>query len=210
MIFDWHQPISALTHLFWGLIGIPSWYYLVRDEKNKIPLSVFMFAAELCYFSSFLYHAVSYPWIHVFALCDHICIFLLIAGTYTPIVWQFCARGRVRTLCFVWGLAFLGIVLRLVTGHPHEFVYLAIGWGMILASYDLMIMLFHKDFLLIILGAVFYSVGAVLEYLAVPTIIEHWIEHHEVFHVFVMAGTSCHYLFMRRELNDRPKIRNQV
>jgi hemolysin III len=199
-MFDFHNPVSALTHLSWALIGIPCWYYLVKYKQNKVPLSVFMLTAEVCYLSSFMYHAVSYPWTHTFALCDHISIFLLIAGTYTPVLWQYCHHGRVRTLVIIWALAFIGIVLRLWTGHPHEFVYLAIGWGMVLASYDLLNRIFHKDFLLIVVGALFYTVGAILEYFKVPNIVPYWFEHHEVFHCFVMAGTSFHYWFMYQNL----------
>lgn len=211
MILDFHEPVSAFTHLLWAIVALPAWYYLVKDRVIKWPLHVFMFTVVLCYLSSFLYHAYDYAFVDIFRFIDNTCIFLLMAGTYTPVVWKYCMTGKVRTLIIVWTSALAGIALRAITGKPHEFIYLAMAWGMIFASYDLLTRLLHKDFFLILLGGFFYTIGAILEYLKLPTIIPHWVEHHEIWHLFVMAGTTCHYIFMYRRFTlGRPKVCNKI
>jgi hemolysin III len=160
-----------------------------------------MLTVFLCYSSSFLYHATAQPWTKFFQTCDHVCIFLLIAGSYTPIVWRYCWRTRLRSIIVVWVLALAGIYVRIYTGYNTEFLYIAMGWGMILASLELLTRIFHKDMLLIVAGGLFYTAGAILEYMKMPTIMQGVIEHHEVWHLMVMSGTSMHYWFMWKELH---------
>ena len=193
------EPFSAISHLTWAILSIPAGYYLVLHSKQKIPVLIFSLTIFLCYTSSTLYHASAKPWIKFFQTCDHVCIFLLIAGTYTPIVWRYCKRTRWRSNIVIWALAVGAVLLRIYTGYNTVFVYLALGWGMILASLELLTRIFHKDMILILTGGVFYTVGAILEYLKIPVVLPGVIEHHEVFHLFVMAGTTMHYWFIWKE-----------
>lgn len=204
MFVDFHEPISAATHGLWALLAIPSGYFLVqhtRRKLDKIGVAIFSVTMFFCYASSFLYHAVGRPWVHAFQLCDHLSIFLLIAGTYTPIVFHFCKDYT--SLYAVWTLALIGIILRLVTGHNYEFLYLAMGWGGIIFNLDLIKHLLKVDAWLILVGGVLYTVGAILEFLGIPTIVPNLIEHHEVWHVFVMSATSCHYWFLWKRLGKK-------
>lgn len=212
MILDFHEPVSACSHGLWAILTIPSWALLVKDSNRKLTLSIFMATTLLCYTSSFLYHAVAPIWVETFRICDHVCIFLLIAGTYTPIAYQYCKS--IKSIIFIWGLALTGIVLYLLNGIINEFVYIAIAWAMILSGVELTKCIFSRDGILIVLGGLCYTTGGALEYFRVPNIIQYWLGHHEVFHLFVMSGTSLHYAFMWRELrgikSGGPKIYNKV
>jgi hemolysin III len=207
MCLDFHEPISALSHGLWAILTPFASYYLikdvpVRDFSIKLVLTIFILCTFLCYSSSFMYHAVCKEGKQFFQLCDHLCIFLMMAGTYTPIAYKFC-RCRF-SIMWVWGLALTGICLRVITGKDSEFVYIGIGWAIFLGNTPLVKMALRKDFLLLIAAGLVYTIGGILEYLQWPTIITGWVGPHEVFHLFVMTGTSLTYIFMKKEIvNDR-------
>ena len=134
-------------------------------------------------------------------ICDHIGIYLLIAGTYTPIAWTL-MRGRWRygTLAFAWGSATLGITMHFVWNDLPIWLttglYLTMGWGSLLCYIELARHLPFRTLRPLVLGGALYSVGAIIHVLQWPVLWPGVIGAHEIFHVFVVAGSIVHYLFM--------------
>lgn len=198
-MFDFHDPVSFVTHFIWALLCIPSAYFLLRQPRPlsvKITLIIFIVSALSCYTASSLYHSVSYPYVKLWMTLDYSCIFLLVAGTYTPVMWNFFVGTlRIKMVVLIWLLALVGIVHCIIFGKISEYIYLVMAWGILLVFFDLGKLLVQRSMWLIMVGGLLYTCGAALDFIRQPVIIEGVISHHEVFHVFVMAGTTCHYWF---------------
>jgi hemolysin III len=132
---------------------------------------------------------------------DHISIYVLIAGTYTPIAWTL-LRGswRLGVLGLVWFWAVLGISVHatwetlplwLSTGY-----YLAMGWGAVFCYFEVARGLSHRILSPIVAGGVLYSLGAVFNLLHRPVLWPGVIQAHELFHLFVVAASLLHFSFI--------------
>jgi hemolysin III len=163
------------------------------DLTLLVGVTVFGVAMMTLYTASTFYHALTAARAkHVFKLLDHGAIYLLIAGTYTP----FCLAvlgGRWGWTLFglAWGLAILGIIYEVVLGRPWRRVslvfYLALGWLVVIAGKPLLVVLPAPALLLLLLGGVAYTGGAVFyAWRGFPY-------HHAVWHLCVLAGTGLHY-----------------
>jgi hemolysin III len=144
-----------------------------------------------------LYHSVRNPRAKaVLRVFDHSAIFLLIAGTYTPFT-LVSLRGSWGTalFVFVWGIAALGITLRLVLPRRPTalFVslYLAMGWCVVVAARPLLAAVAPGGIALLVAGGLAYSVGVVFY-------VWHRPYHHAVWHGFVLAGSALHYAAVLR------------
>ncbi|MCB0221367.1 MAG: hemolysin III family protein [Chrysiogenetes bacterium] len=147
----------------------------------------------LLYLSSTLYHAIPSPKAkHVFKVLDHVSIYLLIAGTYTPFL-LVTLRGTVGWVLFgaVWSIAIVGIVLKVFAIHRFKklslVAYLGMGWICMAAYRDLAHSLPHMGVVLLILGGVFYS-GGVIFY-----VWDRLPYNHAIWHLFVLAGSITHF-----------------
>ncbi len=156
-------------------------------------VSVFGASMVILYTASTLYHALTAQRAkRVFKLLDHGAIHLLIAGTYTPFL-LVSMGGRWGWTLFgvVWGLAVLGIVYEVVLRRPWRWVslafYLALGWLIVVATKPLVAALPPGGLALLAAGGAAYTGGAVFyAWRGFPY-------HHAVWHLFVLAGTACHY-----------------
>jgi hemolysin III len=204
---DWlhaREPVSAWSHFLWMVLSLPGTLVLWRlsrgDLLKRVGALVFGCALIGCYGASWLFHSVAPSLAHPFATADHIGIYLLIAGTVTPIG-LVVLRGwwRVGMLVGIWGLALGGIVLRLTADVPISLLtvlYLAMGWVGCCAYFELLRHLSRAKVRLIVLGGVFYTVGAVINGLDWPVLVPRVFGSHELFHLFVMTGSLFHYYFM--------------
>ena len=160
---------------------------------------VFAAAMIVLYLSSTLYHATPHPRTkRIFQLFDHLAIFLLIAGTYTPFTLGI-MRGAVGWTIFglVWGLAALGIVLKIVAGPKRApvlstMLYLGMGWLVVLAVRPLLERMPLEGFWWLLAGGIAYSAG-IVAFAAVKLRYSHF-----VWHLCVLAGTICHYVAVLR------------
>jgi hemolysin III len=135
---------------------------------------------------------------------DHMAIFLVIAGTYTPIVYTFFpAHWRLPVLGGVWLVAGLGMFYKLASVRIHGFynvsIYMLLGWGgalpLTLAAQAAPAI--GRDGLLhLLLGGLIYSIGFVVYYVRRPDPWPGRLGHHELWHLFVIGGSLCHYFFM--------------
>jgi hemolysin III len=204
---DFREPVASWTHCVGFLLAIPgTWLLWKRTRGNlglRITVLIYGFSLMLCYLGSTLYHAVDRPTDRLgpFIRLDSVGIFALIAGTYTPVAWAL-MRGpwRLWTLTTVWataGSSILWIALGWkFTRIMGTSVYLAMGWGVVVCYAQLTRVLSHRALFPLVLGGVFYSVGAILNVVHWPTLWPGWFGTHDLFHLFVIAGSLAHYWFI--------------
>lgn len=206
-IYQLREPFSACSHGLWLLMTIPATLILWRrcggNRSKQLSLLVFGLCLSACYLGSALYHGVraGKDGIDFFERLDHVGIHLLIAGSYTPLAWNL-MKGRWRwgTLLAVWTATFVasGLLLANVRlrGGLATCEYLALGWGALICIQE--IARTHPDRSLrpLVIGGVLYSVGALLNVMKWPMIWPGVVGPHEVFHLWVMAGSFAHFWFM--------------
>jgi len=190
---------NSLTHGLGLALSIAGLSVLVtlaalrRDAWTVVGCAVFGASLVLLYGASTCYHAFrARRWKRVLRVFDHAAIFLLIAGTYTPFMLAN-LRGPWGWSLFgvVWGLAVSGIVLKAFWTGRFEvmstLIYLFMGWLVLIGIRPLIEALPHDSLVLLIAGGGAYSVG---------TLFYCWERlpyHHAVWHLFVLAGSACHF-----------------
>ena len=164
------------------------------SAQFTIGVAVFGVTIVILYLASTLYHSLTHERAkQFFRKVDHCAVFLLIAGSYTPF-----SLGVLRgpwgwtLLTIVWVLAVAGIAMKVIAGHRHWWLsmvlYLVMGWLAIVAVKPIFALVPLPGILLIFAGGIAYSGG--LAFFAA-----HRIQYnHFIWHLFVMAGTVCHYL----------------
>ncbi len=195
------EKLNAWSHGLGVGLGIAALVLMLLgvDQTNPFGLfSVIVYGLSiiLLFLASTCYHAItSSKRKHYFRVADHIGIYLLIAGTYTPVLLIAIPNGLGWILFWVvWGIAVFGLVLKLFfTGrfeHFSTFLYLAMGWLAIIPYSELTTALDAKALALLIGGGVAYTVG-VLFYA-----IEKIPYNHFIWHLFVLGGASCHFFMV--------------
>ncbi len=191
---------NALTHglgFVLSLIGLPILILAALDHGERVTVigaSVFGATLIALYAASTLYHAVPHPTLkQKLRVFDHAAIYLLIAGTYTPFTLGV-LRGAWGWTIFgiVWTLAALGVLFKVVFGSSKlarlsTAVYVGMGWVVIIAIKPLIAAMSDAGLLLLIGGGVFYTAGVVFY------VDKRRAWTHPVWHLFVMAGSICHY-----------------
>ena len=206
-LLNLREPVSAWSHGAWALLSLPGAFLLWRraagDRVRQWTLLGYAVCLAACALASTLYHGVrvSEGRLAAFLLCDHIGIYLLIAGSYTPVAWTLLrGRWRIMTLVLIWAAALLGSTLSLVNDNLPSWLstalYLAMGWGSILCYLELIRNISQRTLRPIVTGGALYSVGALCHVLGWPVIWPGLVGGHEIFHLFVVAGSAVHYHFM--------------
>ncbi len=205
------DPVSTWTHLVWMLLAIPgTWLLWARsrgDRAKQLSVLVFGLSLTYCFLGSSLYHAVRVPepQRRAFAAMDYIGIYILIAGTCTPIAFNLLqGRWRRGILLSVWVLTGLGIVLRLipvrVPAGLSTGLYLAMGWGLASCYPRLLRVLPERRLRLLPLGGLAYTAGAMIFLMSWPAFWPGVFGAHELFHIFVMAGSLAHFVFVLKHV----------
>ncbi len=223
---DWlifREPISAWTHGIWMIFALAGCLLLWRvgrgDPVKQAALLLYGVCLVLCLGGSALYHGVRLPaeQIRMCRTIDHIGIFLLIGGTVTPVALVILTGGwRTFTLALAWGGAAIGIALLTSwTTAPlwlYTSIYLVMGWGVCLGYFEIARVLSRPAMRPVWLGGWFYTIGALLNLMGWPRLVPGVFGTHELFHLFVMAGSLCHFYFMVRRLAPypRPAYRTRV
>lgn len=206
------DPGSALTHFIALIACIASaGPLLVRGFEHNVGLVamisyvVFLIGACLLYTASTCYHTfdLSTRGNQMLKKFDHCMIPMLIAGTYTPAsLLGLGGKGGIYLLAFVWSFAILGIVLKLFWVNCPKWVssvlYIGMGWSCILAIPSLFNALPLGGFLWLLIGGILYTIGGII-YAFKFDILGNAFPNfgtHEVFHLFIMGGTFCHYVFI--------------
>jgi hemolysin III len=174
---------------------------LAATPRASVAAAIYAASVSALFGVSALYHRVTWngPARRRLRRLDHAMIFLLIAGTYTP-VGLLVLDGTLATvvLAVVWGGAVAGTVLEVVwTGAPRWLggtIYLALGWVAVVAMPQLFAQLGVAGGLLIVAGGLVYSAGAAVYALRRPDPVPAVLGYHEVFHLLVIAGVAAHFL----------------
>ena len=211
MTFTIREPGSALTHMLAALLTmIGATPLLIRAVMTGSAITfaamvVFITSMLLLYTASTLYHSLNIGGkvLTYFRKIDHMMIFVLIAGSYTPVCLLVLepVSGRLL-LCAVWGLALLGILIKAVwitcPKWLSSIIYISMGWTCLGVFGQLIHNLSSAQFGLLVAGGVFYTVGGVIYALKFPVFGGRfkYFGAHELFHVFVMLGSACHFIFM--------------
>ena len=206
-LIAFRDPVSAWTHCAWLVLALPATWILWRrcrgDRPRQYSMLIFGLGLVACYAGSTLFHGVwaPTPRLELYDRIDHVGIYLLIAGSYTPLAWSMMRdRWRFGVLFSVWGAALLGSSLLIFGGMmstaTSTLIYMTMGWGAIFCYLELLRSVSHRTLFPLLLGGIFYSVGAVLNLSKWPVIVPGVVGPHEVFHLFVMAGSLAHFLFI--------------
>ncbi len=200
------EPVNTLTHAAGALASITGLTVLVVISSlsasvwHIVSFSIFGATLVLMYTSSSLYHGlkVSPAVLSALRRIDHVMIFLLIAGSYTP----FCLvsiRGGWgwSLLVTVWGLALTGSVVKGLNIRLPRWIsttiYLVMGWLCIIAVYPLVQNLRPAGLIWLAAGGLAYSTGAVVYAVKKPDPYPGVFGFHEIWHLFVLAGSACHF-----------------
>lgn len=209
IIFKVKDPISALTHFVGFLAVIPCFILLMHKAKLEASVwhqwgfAVFGISLLLLYGASTIYHTLklSQNKVNILRRIDHMMIFVLIAGTYTPI----CLVSLHGTwgwtmLVLIWAFALAGILLKIFWMNAPRWlstlIYVVMGWLAVVVFVPLEKAVSWNGVGLLLAGGIAYTVGAVIYGLKKPNITFKHFGFHEVFHIFVMVGSSLHIAFM--------------
>ena len=205
------EPGSAITHFIGMMMAIVAAAPLLvkaaldADMTALVAMTVFIGSMVALYGASAVYHSVTVKEniLKVFRKLDHMMIFVLIAGSYTPVC-LVVLGGRMgyTLLAVVWGIAVVGMVVKACwITCPKWFsslVYIAMGWVCLAVFGTLWNTLPHSAFLWLLAGGIVYTAGGVIYALKLPIFnARHkYFGSHEIFHLFVMGGSICHFVFM--------------
>lgn len=214
------DPVSSLTHLLAALTAFVGGFFLWRRGRGNgarlFSLMLFSFSLVFLFSMSGVFHLLDRGGgaRAVLQRLDHAAIWTLIAGSFTPIhMILFRGPARWLILLLVWIFAVTALVLEVVFFHdiPELLLltlFLGLGWAGAVSGH-----LFRRNYRdpsirWLAGGGLSYSVGALIDFLKWPTPIEGVLGPHEIFHVFVILGAACHWVFVFRWANH--PIRNHL
>ena len=205
------EPGSAITHFIGMMLAVfASTPLLIKAAVSDgltafVAMTVFMLSMIALYGASALYHSVMVKdrILRVFRKIDHMMIFVLIAGSYTPVCLIVLGGSLGYTLLtVVWTIAIIGMLIKaLWITCPKWFssiIYIAMGWVCLGVFGQLWSTLPHSAFLWHLAGGIIYTIGGVIYALKLPIFNNRhrYFGSHEIFHLFVMGGSICHFIFM--------------
>jgi len=199
------EPVSGLTHFFAAiaaLIGLIVSLVLGWGQVGKtISLAVYGSSLVLLFAASASYHLIKARPNVVKALrkFDHSAIYLLIAGTYTPICFNmFEGFWKWGMLAIIWGLAIIGIAIKsFVINIPRwltAMIYVAMGWLCILAIGEMIAHMPTWALIWLTIGGIIYTMGAIVYATKALDFFPGVFGFHEVWHIFVILGALAHYI----------------
>ncbi|MDD3876257.1 MAG: hemolysin III family protein [Bacteroidales bacterium] len=204
-----NEPLSAITHALAALLSVAGLILMVvyaaryGQASHIIGFSVFGISLIILYGTSAIYHFFQREtkMKRIFQRIDHAMIFILIAGTYTPIslvmpqrAWGWSIFG------IIWGLAVFGVILKLTGIKIREWItvaiYILMGWLALVAISPLRNWLSSEALTWLFMGGVLYTAGCL--FFALDNFLPHrrWFNMHDIFHLFVIGGSFCHFWLM--------------
>ncbi len=205
------DPVSGFSHLFGAVLSAIGLYFLIRyaiangTVWHTVSFSIFGASLILLYTASSAYHLLIVPEKSstILRKIDHMMIYVLIAGTYTPVC-LIPLRGSWgwSLLISIWGIAVTGIILKLLWFNAPRWLstlfYVIMGWLIVIAFVPLVRTMPAGAILWLVAGGLFYTVGAIIYGTKWPRLKSKVFGFHEVFHIFVLYGSLCHFWMMFR------------
>ncbi len=191
---------NSITHgigIIFGIAALPVLSAIAANKDHAVAVvgaAVFGFSFLLVFTFSTLYHAFQNPRVkRVLNIFDHISIYFLIAGTYTPFLLNYMLNATgITLLCVLWGLTFIGIIFKIFfTGRFNlisTIIYLAMGWILLFGGNQFFTAIPWPVLTMIIIGGVLYSIGTIF------FLWEKLYYHHVIWHLFVLSAAICHYV----------------
>ena len=195
------ELLNAWSHGLGAVLGVVGLILLIINVDTNKPwylfsVIVYGFSIIILFTASTAYHAITnYDLKQKFRIVDHISIYLLIAGTYTPVLLITLPNSLGWSLFYaVWGIAVFGVILKLFfTGRFEIFstlLYLVMGWLIVFDFTTLSELVDPNGILWLFSGGLFYTVGIVFYAI-------HKIPYnHVIWHFFVLGGAICHFMMM--------------
>lgn len=198
---QFEERLNAWSHGFGAVLGIVGLVLLIAYANSQIPFTLFSvivygISIIVLFLASTLYHATKNDRSkHYFRIVDHISIYALIAGTYTPVLLITLPDSMGWTLFWVvWGIAIFGVILKLFfTGKFETFstlLYLVMGWLIVFDFSKLADRMATNGLYLLFAGGAFYTLGIVFY------AIEKIPYNHVIWHIFVLGGAICHFFMI--------------
>lgn len=210
------DPGSAITHFFGmaaAIVVAAPLLLRTHDPLHTVSMAIFICSMVLLYGASTTYHTfdISESVNTLLKKIDHSMIFVLIAGTYTPVC-LIVLNGRTGfiLLSVVWGIALAGIVIKsfwiFCPKWFSSILYIAMGWSCVFAMSPIINVLSSEAFIWLFGGGVLYTAGGIIYALKLPIFNENhkFFNSHVIFHIFVLAGSACHYVLMYRYVVNMP------
>lgn len=205
------EPGSAITHFIGMLMAIFAAIPLLIKAANEpgkvyiVSLAIYAVSLILLYAASTTYHTfdISNKVNTILKKIDHMMISVLIAGSYTPVC-LIVLKGRtgIVLLCIVWGIAIAGILIKAFWVYCPKWVssvlYIGMGWTCVLAFTQILNNMSPTAFGWLLAGGIIYTAGGVIYALKLPLFNSRHknFGSHEIFHLFVMGGSACHFVVM--------------
>ena len=211
MKFKMKDPGSAITHLIGCIMAVlaaaPLLLKAARepDKINIIAMGIFILSMILLYAASTIYHTVdcTEKVNRRLRKMDHMMIFILIAGSYTPVCLIVLQNMTGYVLCAaVWAVALIGIIVKACwITCPKWFssvIYIGMGWLCVFAFIPIVRALSPAGFGWLLAGGIIYTIGGIIYALKLPIFNSRHknFGSHEIFHLFVMGGSICHFIVM--------------
>lgn len=204
---DKKELTSALTHLGGAVFGVVGTFLLLSNSSNRmtaIAFLIFGLSMILLYSASTIYHFIDKSKEKaklVMRKLDHIMIFVLIAGTYTPVCMLVLNNtSGYRLLALVWTITLLGVFMKIFWIKAPNWVssvlYISMGWLAVLVLSPLAQSMPKEGMFWLVLGGIFYTIGGTIYGIKKPNFNNNYFGFHELFHLFVLAGTFCHFVMM--------------
>lgn len=197
------EKINSITHLVGAVLALVGFGALLTigiqqlDAAIIVSFIIFGVTLVLLYAMSTLYHSFRSPRLKaVFQKLDHVCIYLLIAGTYTPYM-LVTIGGKLGwiMLAVIWGLALIGLLLDTLLKKRIEWlqiiIYLVMGWVCVVVYQDLAKGFPSAGLNWLLAGGITYTVGVIFYVLDTFNKLRH---AHGIWHLFVLAGSFCHFV----------------
>ncbi|MBT8254832.1 MAG: hemolysin III family protein [Flavobacteriaceae bacterium] len=195
------EHLNSITHAIGAALGIAGLVLMLLFYKTSAPFSLFSIiiygiSIIVLFLASTFYHAVRKKSIkHYLRIVDHMSIYFLIAGTYTPVLLLMLSESRGWPLFWtVWGVAAVGIIIKLFfTGRFELFstlLYLVMGWLIIFDFSELIERMPSQGLIFLIAGGLSYTLGIVFY------VFERIPYNHVIWHLFVLGGAICHFFMI--------------
>ncbi len=207
--YDGLRPYSAITHGAGIILAILALITLLqltihRDMITVTAVSIYAVSMLCLYTASTIYHSlnVGIRGRSFLRKLDHLMIYFLIAGSYTPVCLislNGTISGRVM-LTIIWSMALSGSIFTLFWIKMPRFltalIYLIMGWVAVFAIYPLYSVMSSLSFIMLMTGGAFYTVGGILYALKWPGRDTPYFGCHEIFHLFIIFGSICHFIMI--------------
>ena len=200
---EFEEKLNSISHGTAALISIIGFIILLQFCKKSnteyLLFSIIIYGISLIilYTSSTIYHSVKNQKLkHIFRIIDHCSIFLLIAGTYSPVL-LIVIGGETGWCMFSiqWTIALIGVIFKVFYTGKYELIsvclYILMGWMIIFKLNELIISIPESGFLLLLSGGIIYTIGII--FYVIDTKIRY---SHFIWHLFVIAGSLTHYLMI--------------